>query len=233
MPKTRTRVAHVAFTNHRIDIHQASIQDVSGNPPDVLVPLQDLTRLSQLDRELSFGLAMLNVYLRRAGEGIGIPFREQAKRSLNLVKRAKLPDSRISAGLALIALDEGDLTTAKREAQAALEIPSASPEVRWDALEVLAEVEMTNNRYEEAARWLVELTANHRSFRHWMMLGHCRWREKRIPEAVKAFERAIEIAPAEAAAVHLALAGIDEELGDSGQQHKHEELSRVLSDFVP
>ncbi len=228
MPKTPTRVSHVAFTNHTI-----GVSDAASPQRGILIPLQNMSRLSKPDREMSRGLAMLNIYLRQSQNPAMPTFRAQAKRALISARQNGLNDPRILSGLALIALDENDWPLAEAVSRQALRVPTIDRHARLDAGEVLSEICLTQKRLKEAERWLRDLTANHRNPRHWLMLGDCLRQQQKFPEAVKAFERAIEIAPADAAPVHWELAALYEQLGKEDLANQHENLARSLSTIVP
>jgi predicted CXXCH cytochrome family protein len=226
MPRGSTDIPHVAFTHHRIGRHPAPPAPAPAGPPE-LVPMEDLTHLSEVDRQRNLGLANVQVY-RDPPYGLPRePFRGRARSLLGAVREAGLRDGETAQGLAEVYATE-DIARAAGYAREALAAGDLTPAARAGALMVLAYQELQGRDFAAAAGLLREVVRLRRYPEDWHLLGMCALEQGRPAEAVPAFRRALAIRPSRPA-THAALAEAYRQLGDSRQAAEHHEKARWLA----
>lgn len=193
MPQSETDIAHVAFTHHRIGIHQQQ----PAKPPDVvppkLVPVLDVSHLSEADRERVLGLAYTRLISQHQGEPKYQELWLQAEGHLRTAAAGGLRDSSMDTALAVIANRRGDNAAARSGAEAALADSSISPGDRAVAANLLAGLELDVGRIKEAQDLLQQLTQWRLMPSDWYLLGTCRQRMGDQAGAIAAFEKVLQI----------------------------------------
>jgi hypothetical protein len=173
MPRTPTEVPHVAFTHHRVGI--------PGKPPpvpestpgqDVLRPLLDVSRLSEVDRKRSLGLAYLDQSTRTENPQDVAPYQRRALELLSEVRRAGLRDAVLDASLARVRSELG-LEGVLPEAERALEYPDLEGQDRCVILYLYAYGQARAGEYQEAVTALRQLTGLRRHQADWLLLADC------------------------------------------------------------
>jgi hypothetical protein len=200
MPRSPTEIPHLAFSHHRIGIH-----DKSGAGPvtsEALREFLDLSRYADFDRKRSLGLGYLEAAnrdkdVRRGGRGDR--YREQARSLLLDVKSAGLHDPAVEVSLARIYFDSSPGENIPPEvlplAEEALKLPGIGTQERCMALYFRGAGLAGEGRYPEALVSVRELTRLRRHPADWMLRAEC---EKAIgsEEAwIEALEMATRIDP--------------------------------------
>ena len=193
MPQSATDIAHVAFTHHRIGIHQQQPTKPSAERPHKLAPVLDVSHLSEADRERVLGLAYARLISQHQGEPKYQELWLQAEGHLRKAAGSGLRDSSMDTALAVIAHLRGDNAAARSGAEAALADPSIAPGDRAVATSLLAGLELDVGRVNEAQGLLQQLTQWRMMPSDWYLLGTCRQRLGDQAGAIAAFEKVLQI----------------------------------------
>jgi tetratricopeptide (TPR) repeat protein len=174
MPTSPTEIVHLAFTHHRIGIHDrpAATGAPAAHGPGVLRPFGDLSRLGETDRSRSLGLAYLEVANREKDGARGAKYREEALGLLSAVRAAGLRDPALEAGLARLRFDLG-LGGVVGHAESALAQPGLEGQDRCNCLFLLADGYDQEGRHREAVAALRELARLRRHPVDWLLLARC------------------------------------------------------------
>ncbi len=239
MPRGDTEMPHIAFTNHRIirrptprpaDLGPggALLPDASSASVPELAPVEESPLLAPLDRQRNLGLAYFSagrnpVYARYGYAGV---FRERARKLLEEVDAAKLPDPETWAALAELCREKQP-QIARSYAQQVLQAADASTEARISALLILAAEAMRDRRYEEASGWLEEVVRRQRAANDWYFLGLCYLELDRPTRALPALQQSLAIRP-DRSAVHARLAQAYQRLRMAQLAGEHRQKARWI-----
>ncbi len=222
MPQVSTDIPHFAFTHHGIGIHPKS-----PTPPKEtellhgdLRAVGDLSRLSQIERTRSLGLAYHQLHKRNSLDSSSRYFRDRTDKLLTEALSEGLSDPAVRAALALIAFEFGMLDRAQHHARAVLSDSDASPGERVDALTVLSQIAVHAGDWGDGVRLLSELTQLRRDPQDWFLLAHCRQQDGDLKSAISAFEQATLIDPGQGA-THRMLIPLYERTGNKHRQEFH------------
>jgi hypothetical protein len=226
MPQAATDIAHIAFTHHRIGVHTGDApQPAAGQIVD-LVPFDDVSHFSPVDRGRNLGLAYLELsHKQNLPAAIEIYF-NRALTLLEGVRAQGLPDPEVTAALAQMHWAR-DPQTAFRLACEALESDSLSARSRVNSLFVAGDAGLATNRLDEARQALEKLVAQRRLSEDWLLLAQCRQRGGDLPAALRDLTRAAAIGPFRPH-LHAALAQLYEQMGDAAAAAKERSLARQL-----
>jgi tetratricopeptide (TPR) repeat protein len=174
MPTSPTEIVHLAFTHHRIGIHDRPAAEAhgAGRAPARLRPFGDLSRLGEIDRRRSLGLAYLEVAYRENDPARKARFGRDALDLLTAVRAAGLRDPALDCALGRLRFDlglEGVLTAC----QSALAQPGLVGLDRCNTLFLLANCHAAEGRYHEAVAALRQATRLRRSPADWLLLADC------------------------------------------------------------
>jgi tetratricopeptide (TPR) repeat protein len=198
MPGVPTEIVHLAFTHHRIGIHQPAAPRQHEHEAEheaattLLEPWHDLSRVGEIDRIRSLGLAY---YDRGFDPGSHSAFCfDQARNILEEVRSSGLREGSVSGALAQV-LGQMSLPQSvefAREALADRKIPAA-PRIR--ALFILATDRYRQQHYAEAIELAQEITRLRRCSSDWALLGYCRLAVGDSQAATADFEKALDLNP--------------------------------------
>ncbi len=118
MPQVDTEIPHIAFTHHRIAVHDNdSLHNTSprhlGQFAD-LVPLDDVSQLSAIERDRNLGMAYFGLSQQQADPAASQAYRGRAQRLLESVRSQGLSDGDVVAALARLYYTQGDGEVAYR-----------------------------------------------------------------------------------------------------------------------
>jgi predicted CXXCH cytochrome family protein len=220
MPRGDTDIPHVAFTHHRIGHHAPAAKgSPSGGPTPELVPIGDVGRLSEADRERNLGLG----YLHLAEDGTrpqrAEAFEERARRHLGAAHAAGLRDAATAQGLAE-AYWRRDPSRAADHAKEALEAKDARQAARVKARLILADFEFKRGDYSSAIPVLQEATRERRFAEDWRLLGVSYLQQGETDRALEALRYALAIRPTRHT-THLGLAEAYRRSGDLRRSQEH------------
>ena len=198
MPSSPTDIPHMAFTHHRIGIHERKAAATSDPAvPDKvvdLVALSDLSWQTPPDRARSLGGAYLELSKREEG----IRFQEQYQRRAYLLLveawKAGLREPELAAHLAHLATVLGE-SGVEEYAWSVVEDTEQPGRVRVNGLLAMAHWHAQQGRYDEAAAAVREVTGLRRVAGDWALVGQFERLRGRNAEAIKALEKSVEIDP--------------------------------------
>jgi hypothetical protein len=221
MPTSPTDIVHLAFTHHRIGVHDRPAAAADLASPAVLRPFFDVSGLSAVDQKRSLGLA----YFQAADEQ-----KDAAAKSRYARKGLDLMESAMSAGLRE-GLLEASLAWLRFEmrldgfaplAQSALGYPDLPAQERCNALFLLGADQARQGRHAAAAETLRRLTRLRRHPVDWLLLADCESHLGHEAAARQAQETAVGINP-RLWRVHQRLAEHHRRQGDDRRAAWHEQ----------
>lgn len=170
MPRSPTEIPHLAFTHHRIGIHDRPAGK-SGRGGELL-PFLDLSRLGEIDRRRSLGLGYLEAASREHDRDRSLLYRNRAADLLTGVRAEGLRDPAVDANLARLHFELGwdgvmSLT------DAALEHPGLVGNDRCNVLLLRADALVSQGRHAEALAVLRELVKLRRQTSDWLLMAEC------------------------------------------------------------
>ena len=227
MPEADTEVAHVAFTHHRIGLHPDR-EVIEADAEAALVSVQDLSRLSSVERDRVLGLAYWYYYKHHANDPLWSWCAGSASRLLGGAVQAGLRDPVVDWALAEIASNEGRTHAAVQLAEQVLAAEPQPTDERTEALRLVALDHFREHRFAQARGPLEELIRVRRNATDWFYFGLCVHSLGRSDQAIEALERSLEIEPAQAGS-HAALAAIYTSLGDSRLAEVHRAQAEWLA----
>jgi len=223
MPRSDTEIPHLAFTHHRIGIHNQP--DAPTDEPErmpqgsgELAPIGDVSILSTVEQQRSLGLAYLETGNRQADANIGRLFQQKALSLLLEVRDANAHDGVLNAALSRLSYD---LQTGQAEtfAEAALTDSALAGQDRCNVLFLLSDAAIRRHRYADALPFAKELVTLRRHPVDWLMLADC---ERATGDLnIDALETAVRINP-RLTNVHRFLAGHHRQTGDVDKARWHE-----------
>jgi predicted CXXCH cytochrome family protein len=196
MPRSPTDIPHLAFTHHRIGLHDGPPQAPSepAGGADRLRPFLDLSHLGEVDRKRSLGLALL-AFSQGAKDAAALKAcQEQALELLSQAREAGLREGAVDAALAQLCSDLGT-GDAVAYAESALGYPDLAGQARCDALMIVALDQMHQRFAAGALEPLRERTRLWRDAASWLYLATCQKMlgDERARE--EALGRAVQINP--------------------------------------
>ncbi len=220
MPRSNTDIPHLAFTHHRIAVHERLAPPPAASAEGGLRPFLDGAPLSDIDRRLSLGEGYRAAALREKDAARAAHYRRRALELLTGVYEAGLRDPDLDAGLAQLNFDmkTGD---ALAYAQAALAQPGLVGQSRCYALLAVAQEEGQRGDYAAALTALRELTGLRRLATDWLVLARTARATGDAAAEIEALERAARINP-RLAGVHRHLADHYRRQGDAARARWHE-----------
>jgi predicted CXXCH cytochrome family protein len=223
MPRGDTEIPHVSFTNHRIGHHRG--KSSLGTKVPELATTDDIKFLEPLDQERNLGLAYLKVSRNPVYMTFSAAFRQRAKELLETVTNTGMHDAEIDLALAEL-LWELEPSRAAQYSRKVLD-QNAPPIARAMALTVLSTCDFQAHNYAEAITSLEELNRLRRIGDDWRLLGMCHLAQTNYPNALSAFQHALEIRPYRAT-IHSGLAELYRRQGDSKKANEHREKAEWL-----
>lgn len=217
MPQSKTDIPHLAFTHHRVGIHDAKTGDGDGSADKTggsgtLVPILDLEGLSPLDKKLSLGLAYLEASNHQSYAMWQKRFEKESLALLTEVKESGLQDGMVDSGLARVGF-RMRLPEVAGYAEAALQDPALSAEYRCYSLFILADQYHRQGRDREAIPLLKQLAELRRDAPTWQLRAECERATGNQRGMEEALQIAVQIDP-RLWHVHQALAEIYKQKGD-------------------
>lgn len=238
MPVGPTEIIHLAFTHHRIGIHdrESSPENAATAEDTVeeLEPLHDLSFLGDVDRLRSQGLAWYDHAALEAGPHVDLEL-QRAQKSLENVRGSGLRDGQVDAALAQIVRVAGDPRAPGFAAQA-LSDPLLAADPRSGAISILAHDHYAHGRTDEALEHVHDLLKMRRNSANWILLGNCELQRGDSAAAMAAFEQAVSVDP-KLITVHQSLARLYALAGNEEKARRQlaiaVRMSEILKQPVP
>ncbi|MBM3970402.1 MAG: hypothetical protein FJ302_11140 [Planctomycetes bacterium] len=188
MPSSNTEIPHLAFTHHRIGVHQPVAKSSVAGPspasrPGVLRPFLMESWPSELDQQRTFGLAYLEAANRESQPDLADQYRQRALDLLTNARTTGLRDPMLDAALARLHF-ELEIPGTQSLAESTLSQKGLDGQDRSNALFLLADSHFQAGRWKEAVATLQQLTRLRRHHVDWLLLAECEQRMEH-PEAVQ------------------------------------------------
>jgi hypothetical protein len=195
MPHAATEVPHIAFTHHHIGIHPLKGRRANA-AVDPVVPLSDLSELSNADRNRALALGRVILFLR-LGPAVqrspdGQAFAQQIDEQMRQLPGAVV-DAAVEVARAEFSLTYGNIPAAIAAARRALEFDDIGTSESARALVVLGFIGVQQNRFSEARDFYARLTRLRRNARDWYYLGISESNVGNPEAAIEALEKSREI----------------------------------------
>ena len=224
MPRTATDIPHLAFTHHRVAIHEPAEKTAGApSPPQsagALRPMFDISHLSESEQKRSLGLAYFELAGNEADAGSRRHYQQQALDLLSQVRSSREVDGAMDVLLARLRLQAG-LPDVQRYVQSALSDPELTGQDLCNALFLAADFQFQQRRYQEALSTLESLNRLRRNNTQWLLTAQC---EKALGNEA-AHEQALLIAASinpRLWKVHQQLAEIYRQRGDEQRATFHD-----------
>jgi hypothetical protein len=196
MPTSPTDIPHLAFTHHRVGVHESKAAGAkeSDETPGVLQPFSDVSRLSDIDQKRSLGLAYLDLAIHEERPVRRTNYQRQAYQLLEDSQAAGLKDGYVDSALASLRFEFGAGETFSL-AVSSLEDKRLDGIERCNSLFLAAEALYRQERYEEALATLNLLGEMRRHSVQWLLAAQCQQKLNNQPAAVEALLKATQINP--------------------------------------
>jgi hypothetical protein len=227
MPRSPIDIPHLAFTHHRVGIHDLARlgQPPEETPPPAapqeLVPLADLSGWSEADRARVLGSAYLELSQSKEGAPWGKEYQQRSLDFLVTAWEAGLRDPDLAAKLAQFTSVVGD-ARAIDFAEHVLAHENLPARQRGNALVAKAEWHKQRGEFSLAAEAARELTKLRRAASDWELLAEMEQKNGRRTESMAAIEKTLEIDPLRTP-LRRALADLYRRQGNLEKARWHEE----------
>lgn len=174
MPQTPTDIPHLAFTHHRVGIHDPLPKgnDSQDPAPASLRPMFDLSLLSESEQKRSLGMAFLEVANKEEDPTRRPIYQQQAISLLTEVRSSGGVDGTVDAWLARLRFERG-MPGVQRYAQAALTDPQLTGQDLCHALFLQADAQYEQKRYHDAIQTLEQIGKLRRNSMQWLLMAQC------------------------------------------------------------
>jgi predicted CXXCH cytochrome family protein len=225
MPRGNTDIPHIAFTHHRIGRHGRQQAAHAGMIPE-LVPTDDVSHLSALDRQRNLGMGYVIASQLPEVSRYADVFLQRAQDLLDAVYAAGIRDGETAAALTEI-YRRKDPERAQEYARQVVEARDSPVFFRSQILNLLARSEIQAGNCKSAVTRLEEAVLLRRSAEDWRLLG-VSYLEQGIPlKALPAFHQALAIRPFRPS-IQAGMADAYKQLGDLQHSDEHGERARWL-----
>jgi len=228
MPTTPTDLPHFTFTHHRVGIYDSALVAPSEDLPaeGTLVPVHEVERLDRSERQLSLGLAALELAERHKSSPSAVHYRKRGRETILQLAADGYLNEDMAVVLARSFYEVGNYPASEELAKKFLSQNLASP-TKLNLLETQAQAAMQAQRFADAIPVFRQLTQARYEPSDWVALGVCLEKQQQLHEAIRAVDKALEIDPANGLA-HQFLATLLEQAGRSEEAAKHQKMSSEL-----
>ena len=223
MPTSPTDIPHLAFTHHRVGIHDGKPAALKPSAaPGLLKPFLDLSRLSEIDRQRSLGLAYIELANHEEIPSRRKHYQKVAHQILTEVHESGLKDGYVDSALASLRFELS--AEPLPLALSSLEDERLSGMERCNSLFLAADAFYRRERYEEALATLEALGDLRRHSVQWLLAAQCHQKLGNEAAAVEALLKATQINPRTPAA-HRFLANHFRKSGNASRAQWHEKMA--------
>ena len=228
MPQVPTDIPHIAFTHHRIGVHSSETTDpapktVAGR----LVPVGDLSGLSDAERQRCLGLAYAELSEKQTDRVLAGEYRNRAIDLLKSVVDGRSADGDVFAALSLDAWQSQVPTRSLDYALQALGNPSLSDGARVNSLLIAGDSFLQARNSKDAVPPLEQLVKLRRRSEDWRLLGIARFQCGQKETGLAAMQQSIEIQPFRRD-LHETLSDMYRSLGKTDEAETHRQVAAQL-----
>ncbi|RLT09843.1 MAG: hypothetical protein DWI22_04780 [Planctomycetota bacterium] len=227
MPSSASDIPHFVATHHRIAVYDGENEFAAPTTAGTLVPLSDLSTLSQNQQDRYLGLAYLDRSIKEDNPQFSTEYRQRAQTILEKLTADGVWDTEMGAALAQIYQRQNPLRS-KQFAERVLQSEGLTPQVRIKALFALSETQIAARQTSLAIPVLEQLTQLRRQAGDWYFLAACRYHEKDLDGALDAGKIAVAIRP-DRPNFHALLAELYLKTGRAELAKHHQQLSMQLT----
>ena len=227
MPSSASDIPHFVATHHRIAVYDRENEFAAPTTAGTLVPLSDLSTLTQNQQDRYLGLAYLDRSIKEDNPQFSTEYRQRAQTILEKLTADGVWDTEMGAALAQIYQRQNPLRS-KQFAERVLQSEGLTPQVRIKALFALSEAQIAARQTSLAIPVLEQLTPLRRQAGDWYFLAACRYHEKDLDGALDAGEIAVAIRP-DRPNFHALLAELYLKTGRAELAKHHQQLSMQLT----
>ncbi len=222
MPTGPVEIPHLAFTHHRIGIHEDEAPTTLLQPsgPLILREFFDLSRFDEVERNRSRGLAYQQLATRQENPAHRTRFRLEALDLLNATRSAGIKDPLVDLALARLR-SESEALEILKDANSALASGKLKGQDLCDSLALKGMALNLLGRHEEAIPIWRRLSELRQSSVDWLKLADSERLLGRQVQMVEALNQAVRINP-RLWKTHLFLANYYRSQGDLVQAAWHE-----------
>lgn len=239
MPKGATDIPHIAFTHHRIGIHEPTsdeghlAESRKGMELEAprLVPSVSLEHLSPGDQARCLGVAYVELAGQQMSPRLAAACRLQAERLLRRAYELGVRDALVTATLAGLEMERGRAARALDLVQQALRSPNGNTGAHENARFIRANIEAERGDFDQAAQTIREVLGARRRPEDWLMLAELEAQRGEWLEALRAARAAERMNPFRPE-VHRALRQIETRAGDASQVEPRQQIERALIDGI-
>ncbi|MCA9065361.1 MAG: hypothetical protein KDA96_19970 [Planctomycetaceae bacterium] len=231
MPQVATDIPHIAFTHHRIGIHDPLPEESAALPPvgqpGQLTAFSDQLQSPPLDRLRNSGLAYAELCHRESDPDRSEYYRQEAIRLLLAVAADADADCDPLAELARFAWEDNQLGAAQAYAERALKAEPGSDAALLNSWFVLGSCRLERGDAAAAVVQFRALTERRRNSEDWLLLALAQMNLQQPEQAVATLEQALQIQPFRAE-LHVLLADAFDAIGDKAQSDLHRQVAQRL-----
>jgi predicted CXXCH cytochrome family protein len=220
MPTTPTDIPHLAFTHHRVGIHELRTAEKVDRGPSVLQAFLDDSQLNETERNRALGLAYLDLAIHEDNPLHRDHYQRESQRLLLKVFGADQADGVVLSALASLDFDMG-LGEHAALARGALTDPTLDGLAHCNALFLAADGDFRQGRYAEAIAALEPLSRLRRHSLQWLLRAECENKIGNAPGVQAALLQAVAIDPG-LTKVHSQLASRYRRQGNEERARYHE-----------
>lgn len=229
MPKRPIDIPHQAATYHRIGIHHPETKDSLPNT-GTLTPLDDISELSNAEKDRYLGLAYLDLSMKDGRPTTSDAYRHRAQQLLETVLPQFPDDQELLVSLAQ--------TFQRRNPQRSLELArrglqsgKTSPDLRVRGLHLIADAYLAMRETDKAIPIFEQLVEMRRQAADWSSLSACRLRAGELKGALQAATQAVQIRP-DLPNLHALLAEIYKQSHQPALADQEMRFEQALKDAV-
>lgn len=230
MPQVATDIPHIAFTHHRIGIHEKGTSDPAVSPASGnLIPFGDVSRLSEVARQRGLGLAYVELADKQANPELAADYRNRAVQILKEVAETQdaNADGDVFAAFARFAWDEDKPAVALKYTSRAMNGSFISDGARVNSLLIAGDSYLQLREDENAIPLFERLVTLRRRSQDWLLLGVARYQCGQKVTGIEAVRHAVEIQPFRAD-LHMTLSKMLKDFGKSDESEVHRRLAALL-----
>ncbi|MFO0999006.1 MAG: multiheme c-type cytochrome [Planctomycetaceae bacterium] len=201
MPQVPTDIPHIAFTHHRIGVHDETLTDPQNDSSELMLepfyPVNEPSpsEKSQRDSLRNLSLAYLELADKQSDPDEGTRCREKAAKLLQQIIQTDSADGDVYAAMGRMAWEQNAPEAAIRYSHLAITNPRLSDGARINSLLVAGDSHLQLNQSALAVTHLRQLTNLRNRSQDWWLLGMALYQSGDREIALDALATAVSIQP--------------------------------------